>query len=198
MPLWKRAKPGLPGDGHELYFNHHGPLDSVLVPPVGLSIQLGGRRCALFPKISELMIIRIDFPLTPRSHVGHNTRSMRDMTDEFKLSVRSIAEVFQALGGMVTRLAVTRRVRFRGKKPTRAAVVNAALLYLDSLPPEQWEQALSIGMRRLEQILASDPTEEVKPAPTEEASAPPKRVTLDVEDVTTPASGKPVRRIKRS
>jgi hypothetical protein len=121
--------------------------------------------------------------------------TMKDLTDEFKLSVRSTAEVFQALGGMVTRLAVTRRVRFRGKKPTRAAVVNAALLYLDSLSQEQWEQALSIGMRRLEQILESDTLGEVTTAPAEEA-APSKRVTLEVEDVTPPASGKPVRRIK--
>ena len=136
--------------------------------------------------------------MTPTPHDGHNTRYMRDMTDEFKLSVRSIAEVFQALGGMVTRLAVTRRVRFRGKKPTRAAVVNAALLYLDSLPQAEWEKALSIGMRRLEEMLASDPMDEVPTAPAEEAGTPPKRVTLEVEDVTTPTSGKPVRRIKGS
>jgi len=120
---------------------------------------------------------------------------VRDLTDEFKLSVRSIGEVFQALNAMVSRLAVNRRVRFRGKKPTRAAAVNAALLYLDSLPPEQWEQALAAGMRRLEQLLeANGPT---GPDGTEPEPAPPKRVELTVEDATPPpASAKPVRRVK--
>ncbi len=120
---------------------------------------------------------------------------MRDLSDEFKLSVRSTGEVFQALGAIVSRLAVDRRVRFRGKKPTRAAVVNAALLYLDSLPPEQWEQALAAGMRRLEELLESNGS--TGPDGTEPEAAPPKRVELTVEDATPPPpSAKPVRRVK--
>ena len=88
---------------------------------------------------------------------------MRDLTDEFKLSVRSVAEVFAALNGMVTRLAVSRRLRFRGRKPTRAAVVSAALLYLESLPPEEWERALACGLSRLEAILGDDPADGPSP-----------------------------------
>ena len=123
---------------------------------------------------------------------------MKDLTDEFKLSVRSVAEVFAALGTMVHQLKANRRVRFRGKKPTRAAVVNAALLYLESLPPEQWERALDQGLRRLEGILEAD---EPAPAPASTStttSAPSKRVSLKVEDVSpAPAPAKPAARRKK-
>ncbi len=120
---------------------------------------------------------------------------MRDLSDEFKLSVRSIGEVFQALGAMVARLAIDRRVRFRGKKPTRAAVINAAILYLDSLAPEEWERALAAGMRRLEELLESNGS--AGPDGGAPEPAPPKRVELTVEDATPPpASARPVRRVK--
>lgn len=123
---------------------------------------------------------------------------MKDLTDEFKLSVRSAPEVFQALGSIVTRLAVTRRVRFRGKKPTRAAVVNAALLYLDSLAPADWERALADGMVRLERILESDEIESTDPVQAEVASTPaPQRVEIEVQDVS-PAPAKPKRRSKKT
>lgn len=131
---------------------------------------------------------------------------MRDLSDEFKLSVRSIPEVYRALGEIVSQLAVGRRVRFRGKKPTRAAVVNASLLYLDSLPAEEWERVLVIGLQRLEEILASNespgPSQPVGPEPPPTPSPPkrvarPKRVQLDVSDVSPPPSDKPVGRKKR-
>lgn len=124
--------------------------------------------------------------------------TMKDLTDEFKLSVRSAPEVFQALASIVTRLAVTRRVRFRGKKPTRAAVVNAALLYLDSLPPADWERALAAGMARLERFLESDdiPAETSAHAETGPPAAP-QRVEMEVEDVSPPPA-KPGRRSKKN
>jgi len=124
--------------------------------------------------------------------------TMRDLTDEFKLSVRSAPEVFQALGSIVTRLTVTRRVRFRGKKPTRAAVVNAALLYLDSLAPVDWERALADGMVRLERILESDDIPAGDPAQTEVGPpAAPQRVEMEVQDVSPPPA-KPNRRSKKN
>jgi len=125
---------------------------------------------------------------------------MKDLTDEFKLSVRSVPEVFEALGTMVHRLKAGRQIKFRDKKPTRAAVVNAALLYLASLPPEEWERALSTGLRRLEDVL----TEGAAPAPAAAAEAPaarpaaPKRVRLKVEDVSpAPAPAKAAPRRKK-
>ncbi len=123
---------------------------------------------------------------------------MRDLTDEFKLSVRSTPEVFQALTSIVTRLAVDRRVRFRGKKPTRAAVVNAAMLYLDSLAPADWERALSAGMAQLERILGSeDITTEAAPQAEPGPPAIPQRVEMEVEDVS-PSPAKPSRRSRKS
>jgi hypothetical protein len=128
---------------------------------------------------------------------------MRDLTDEFKLSARSTPDVFVMLGRMVDRLKADRRVRFRGKKPTRAAVVNAALIYLDTLPPSQWEQAITIGFRRLEEILSEDDaagvTQAEPPAGIPELKvADSKRVGLTVEDVSPEAaSEKPASRRKR-
>ena len=117
---------------------------------------------------------------------------MRDLTDDFKLCVRSIGEVTGALAVMVNRLAMARRTRFRGRKPTRAAVVNAALLYLDSLDPAERERALALGMARLEKLLEFDPAAGADaPAPP-----PPRRVELAVEDAATPPSRKAVRRKK--
>ncbi len=122
---------------------------------------------------------------------------MKDLTDEFKLSARSTADVFVLLGRMVDRLKADRRVRFRGKKPTRASVVNAALLYLDSLPPAQWEEALAVGFRRLEEILAEDSGTSAASVPDEPAPAAAtaskevagaKRVGLTVEDVSGEAA----------
>lgn len=123
-------------------------------------------------------------------------RPMRDLTDEFKLSVRSIGEVIEALGAIVNRLAVTRRIRFRGKKPTRAAVVNAAVLYLESLAPPERERALAAGMERLERLLEVDPTVGSNGEGAAADPAPPRRVGLTVEDAGPPPSGKSVRRKK--
>lgn len=147
---------------------------------------------------------------------------MRDLTDEFKLSARSTPEVFLLLGQMVDRLKADRRVRFRGKKPTRAALVNAALLYLDTLPQAEWEKALQVGLTRLERILAEDePTAatgtesaeapaaavaapEAAPAPARraaprQAATPARAVDLTVADVSPePAAAKPAGRRKRN
>jgi len=127
---------------------------------------------------------------------GGTMLRMRDLTDEFKLSVRSIGEVIEALGAIVNRLAVTRRLRFRGKKPTRAAVVNAAVLYLESLAPPERERALAAGMERLERLLEVDPTGGSNGEEAAAGPAPPKRVRLTVADAGPQASGKPVRRKK--
>lgn len=123
---------------------------------------------------------------------------MKDLTDEFKLSVRSVPEVFEALGTMVHRLKAGRQIKFRDKKPTRAAVVNAALLYLASLPPEEWERALSTGLRQLEDVLAPEGAAPAAPAAPAARPAAPKRVRLKVEDVSpAPAPAKAAPRRKK-
>ncbi len=96
-------------------------------------------------------------------------------------------------------MAVGRRLRFRGKRPTRAAVVNATLLFIESMSPAEQEKALSIGMSRMEEILAADLTpESIADRTPENPPTPPKRVDMDVDDVSASASGKPIRRKKRS
>jgi hypothetical protein len=85
---------------------------------------------------------------------------MRELSDEFKLSVRSIFEVFEALSRVVTRLAGDRSIRFREKgkekRPTRAAVVSALILWFAEQPEGQQRAVLVRGMDRLNELLDSD------------------------------------------
>lgn len=79
---------------------------------------------------------------------------MRELSDDFKLSVRSVAEVFAVLNDLDTRFGRSKRVKFRGKRMTREALVNAAVLHLGSLPAQEQEVALAGSVARLEAHLA--------------------------------------------
>lgn len=98
-----------------------------------------------------------------RSRLGEGTRGkmcgMRDLNDKFKLSVRSIGEVMEAVAKLVARYKTTQRVLWRGKTLTREALVNAAILHLEGLPQDQQEKALAAALSRLEKILQSEPGE---------------------------------------
>lgn len=85
---------------------------------------------------------------------------MRELSDEFKLSVRTIAEVFQGLTMLVARLASDRSIRFREKgkekRPTRAAIVSALILWLDAQSDADQRRIVADGMRRLNDLLEFD------------------------------------------
>lgn len=97
--------------------------------------------------------------------------AMRELSDEFKLSVRTIAEVFQGLTMLVARLATDRAIRFRErgreKRPTRAAIVSALILWLDAQPHAEQRRVISEGMARLNRLLEGEETaiQDDPPAP---------------------------------
>ena len=85
---------------------------------------------------------------------------MRELSDEFKLSVRTIAEVFQALAYQVARVASDRTVRFREKgkqkRPTRAAIVSALILWLEDQPMDVQRHVIASGLDKLNGLLDTD------------------------------------------
>lgn len=84
--------------------------------------------------------------------------AMRELSDEFKLSVRSIGEVIQALQRMEADLLLDYSVRFiqKGiaKRPTQAAMVAAIILQIASRPPEERKRMIGEGMTILNTLLA--------------------------------------------
>lgn len=87
--------------------------------------------------------------------------AMRDLNDDYKISVRGIEEVEQALGMLVARVKADRKIRYKTHtsqpaKPGKAAVVNALILYVDGLPPAQQKQIIAAGLAVLDRCLAMD------------------------------------------
>lgn len=77
----------------------------------------------------------------------------RELSYEDQKSIRSDAEVVLALEGMVSRLKADRRVRYRGRKVSLEAVVNAGWLMLADLPMERLVPLMVEWIGRLEALL---------------------------------------------
>jgi hypothetical protein len=82
---------------------------------------------------------------------------MRELSDNFKLSVRSLSQVFGVLNDLDSAFGRTMAIKFRGKRLTREAIVNAAILHLGSLGSAEQERALTAAIARLEAMLSDDP-----------------------------------------
>lgn len=96
--------------------------------------------------------------------------AMKDLSDDFKLSFRSTGEINEAFSGLVARAAKDATIRYRGKKPHRAAVLNALVMWVTSLPQSEQRAVLAQGMELLNDHLDNDDE-----APPEEAAPAPKR-----------------------
>lgn len=105
----------------------------------------------------------------------------RELSDKFKISVRSVGEVVEVFSAVVGRLR-TKEVTFQGKRVTREAVASALFLYLGKLSESDQERVLSIGLAELERILSGE-----DPA----ASPKPKRIDATVVDATEGGSVAP-------
>lgn len=98
----------------------------------------------------------------------------RNLDDEFKLSYRSIAEVYEAFGRIETMVGVDRSIRFKKRvRPKGAAILNALILHIASRPPEEQRAMIRDGMGRLNDLLRGDPRAEPGPPPGGQAEAPP-------------------------
>jgi hypothetical protein len=103
---------------------------------------------------------------------------MKDLSDDFKLSFRSTGEINEAFSGLVARTAKDPGIRYRGKKPPRAAIINALVMWVTSLPRSEQRAIVAQGMELLNDHLDSDdeaPVEAPAPAPEVKADPPAKR-----------------------
>jgi hypothetical protein len=81
----------------------------------------------------------------------------RDLEEDFKLFCRSTPEVFEALSAIVSRVGSERSILFKGRlRPKKAQVMNAIILYLESLSIEDQVGAIRVGMEKLNQILSME------------------------------------------
>ncbi len=92
---------------------------------------------------------------------------LRELSDKFKISARSLGEVAEAINTMVSRFRTTGDVTYLEKNLTREALINAAILYVDSLPHPQKAEAIREGIGRLEALLREDGRgDALQPEPT--------------------------------
>lgn len=97
----------------------------------------------------------------------------RELSDKFKISVRSVGEVVEIFGGIVSRLR-TKETQFMGKRVTREAVASALFLYLGTLSESEQERVVEIGLGELERMLkGEDPATRAVTGPAEEAPVKP-------------------------
>lgn len=119
---------------------------------------------------------------------------MRDLGDEYKLSFRSIDEVYSAFRQVENHVVGDRAIRLEaggrpGRRPSRAAILNALILWLHARPVAQQRHVVAEGMERLNMILAFE-GEPARAGPVEAAAGwvvePPPRGAggVDVDPVT--------------
>jgi hypothetical protein len=86
---------------------------------------------------------------------------MRDLSDDYKISVRGIEEVDEALGTLVARLKADRKIRYKRHtakpaKPGKAALVNALILWLNNQPVGEQKRIAMEGLASLDALLAME------------------------------------------
>jgi hypothetical protein len=97
---------------------------------------------------------------------------MRDLDRDQRISARSIPEIIGAMERALSRYGESRRVKFRSRKLSNEAFINAALLHVLELPAEEQERVLGAAIKRLEAILKGTAAEAF---PFETATKHPKR-----------------------
>lgn len=90
---------------------------------------------------------------------------MRDLEFEHRLNARSVLEVIQEKDRVVSMVANKRKVKFRGRKFSDEAFINAAVMALCALPADQVERVLLDQMERLEAILGYKSPKIAEPQP---------------------------------
>jgi hypothetical protein len=79
---------------------------------------------------------------------------MRDLDRQYRITARSVPEVVGPMEQALSRYGMSRRTTFRGRKLSNEAFINAALLHLLNLAPDEQERALGVALGQLEQILS--------------------------------------------
>lgn len=110
----------------------------------------------------------------------------RPLTNEYKLTARTIRAVHSAVKRAVRHFADEGKVRFRGRKLGDEAFLNAAAWYLADQDRARQEQILKAYLPRIEAYLSGEPEEEA-----DEAAEQGRKYTLDhTEEETTKRKGR--------
>jgi hypothetical protein len=84
---------------------------------------------------------------------------MRDLTDQYKVTVRTIREVDDAINAIVARVKnhmTWKRTAGTQERPTKAAIVSALILFLDACDEAEQERILTEGLAMLDALLILD------------------------------------------
>lgn len=100
--------------------------------------------------------------------------TMRELMREHRITARSIPEVTGEMEAQISRYGGSRRVKFRGRKLSNEAFINAAILHVLRLPPEAQELAIAGAVAELESILSDAPGPEVRAAAKPQIVEPPR------------------------
>jgi hypothetical protein len=102
---------------------------------------------------------------------------MSEPVFELRKQIKTTAAADAALGRIVASLKNSRRVRWKGGRPTQEAIYNATWLWLEEMGVEAVEDAMARHLPRLEALMRGDepPAEEVEVSRrvTEESAAGP-------------------------
>lgn len=109
---------------------------------------------------------------------------MREFSDDFKMSIRSVAELRGYLASLLAELQ-GRGFKFADENLTREMIVNALLAYVRGLDNSTRDRLLIAAFSRLREVLETDP-EEV-PSGVDLA-----RTGAEVADFVPPAASGPV------
>jgi hypothetical protein len=110
----------------------------------------------------------------------------RPLTNEYKLSARTLRVLWDAMVDSVRSFADEGKVRFRRRKLGNEAFINAAVWYLVDLPRAEQERVLRTYLPRLEAYLVDD-------VPPGGPALPDDSRVYEAD----PATGRPLGRSKR-
>lgn len=127
--------------------------------------------------------------------MGANATEGRDpdrgLSDEFKISARGTWETHEAINRMAGIASANRAKATWGRRPGKAPVINAVLLYVDRLPRDVQSRILEDGMR----ILKATAEGAAEPDVAAEAFfAPPRPGPAPVDAASRAKDAKPRRR----
>jgi hypothetical protein len=99
--------------------------------------------------------------------------TMKDVLFDQTLNVKTAGISKLALDQIVARLRATGRVKWKGNRVTKEAVVNALWMWAGEMDPSLVEEAMLIYVPKLEATLKGESVPEDAPAPNEVADEVP-------------------------
>jgi hypothetical protein len=95
---------------------------------------------------------------------GATIGPMRDLDRQYRITARSIPEIIGPMERALSHFGESRSVLFRGRKLSNEAFINAAILGLIEMEPDQLEAVIAALIGRLEGILAESDEERARAA----------------------------------